>query len=100
MKSVSKKAAFPPLGSLTVTAMLAEGWDKKLVNMNVGSLIDKDVEWADYVFVSGMAAQKKPVKELIARCKTLGVNIIVGAPLLSAGFEEFDGADHFAPGRS
>jgi radical SAM superfamily enzyme YgiQ (UPF0313 family) len=100
LKFVSKKAAFPPLGLLTVAAMLPEDWDKKLVDMNVDSLTDKDIEWADYVFVSAMAVQKKSVKEVIARCKKLGAKIVAGGPLFTAGFEEFDGVDHFVLGEA
>ena len=54
---VSKKAAFPPLGLLTIAAMLPETWDMRLVDMNVASLGDKDIEWADIVLVSAMIVQ-------------------------------------------
>ena len=44
-----KKAAFPPLGLLTVSAMLPAGWNRRLVDMNVVELSDADIEWADIV---------------------------------------------------
>ncbi|MFC2020328.1 B12-binding domain-containing radical SAM protein [Chloroflexota bacterium] len=100
LKFVSKKAAFPPLGLLTVAAMLPEDWDKKLVDMNADSLTDKDIEWADYVFISAMTVQKKSVEEVIARCKEMSVKIVAGGPLFTAGFEEFDGVDHFVLGEA
>jgi len=56
LKFISKKAAFPPLGLLTVAAMLPNEWEKKLVDMNTISLSDRDVKWADYVFVSAMSS--------------------------------------------
>ena len=55
LKFVSKKASLPPLGLLTVAAMLPQAWDKKLVDMNITALTDEDIKWADYVFVSAMA---------------------------------------------
>jgi len=95
LKLISKKAAFPPLGLLTVAAMLPDDWQKKLVDMNVSSLTDKDIQWADYVFISAMVVQQDSVKEVIARCKKLGIKIVAGGPLFTTGSEEFDGVDHF-----
>jgi radical SAM superfamily enzyme YgiQ (UPF0313 family) len=95
LKFVSKKAAFPPLGLLTVAAMLPGNWEKKLVDMNVTRLTDTDITWADYVFISAMAVQKTSVKEVVSRCKHLGAKIVAGGPLFTAGYEEFDGIDHF-----
>jgi radical SAM superfamily enzyme YgiQ (UPF0313 family) len=100
LKFVSKKAAFPPLGLLTVAAMLPGDWEKKLVDMNVARLNDSDIKWADYVFISAMAVQRKSVKEVVARCKHLGVTIVAGGPLFTAGFEEFDSIDHFVLGEA
>ena len=100
LKFVSKKASFPPLGLLTVAAMLPEKWDKKLVNMNIDRLSDSDINWADYVFISAMAVQKKSVDEVITRCRHLGTKIVAGGPLFTAGFEEFDGIDHLVLGEA
>ena len=100
LKFVSKKASFPPLGLLTVAAMLPETWDKKLVNMNIDRLNDSDINWADYVFISAMAVQKKSVDEVITRCRHLGTKIVAGGPLFTAGFEEFDGIDHLVLGEA
>ena len=77
---ISKKAAFPPLGLLTVASMLPKNWNKKLIDMNVKPLTDKDIKWADYVFMSAMITQKKSVKEVIDRCKHLGTKIVAGGP--------------------
>ena len=95
LKFVSKKAAFPPLGLLTVAAMLPREWDKKLVDMNVTGLSDKEIEWADYVFIGAMTVQRDSVKNVIGRCKNLGAKIVAGGPLFTTGYEEFDEVDHF-----
>jgi len=95
LKFISKKAAFPPLGLLTVAAMLPKEWEKKLVDMNMANLSVKDIEWADYVFISAMAIQRDSVNDVIRRCKKLGAKIVAGGPLFTTGHEEFDGIDHF-----
>jgi radical SAM superfamily enzyme YgiQ (UPF0313 family) len=100
LKFVSKKAAFPPLGLLTVAAMLPEDWELKLVDMNVSRLSDESLKWADYVFISAMVVQQVSVKEVIDRCCKLGVRIVAGGPLFTTGYEEFEGVDHFVLGEA
>ncbi len=100
LKFVSKKAAFPPLGLLTVAAMLPAAWEKKLVDMNVDRLSDSDIEWADYVFISAMSVQTKSVRDVIDRCRKSGTKIIAGGPLFTTGYEEFEGIDHFVLGEA
>ncbi|MFC1940766.1 B12-binding domain-containing radical SAM protein [Chloroflexota bacterium] len=100
LKFVSKKAAFPPLGLLTVAAMLPEDWGKKLVDMNVSALTDEDIKWADYVFISAMVVQKDSVREVITRCNEKGTRVVAGGPLFTSEYEEFDGVDHFVLGEA
>ncbi len=95
LKFISKKASFPPLGLLTVAAMLPSEWAKKLVDMNVTTLDDKDLNWADYVFISAMVVQRDSAKEVIARCRKVRAKVVAGGPLFTTGHEEFDGVDHF-----
>jgi len=95
LKFISKKATHPPLGLLTVAAMLPKEWEKKLVDMNVTTLSDKDLEWADYVFISAMSIQRTSVKELLSRCKRKGVKTVAGGPLFTAGYQEYEDVDYF-----
>jgi len=100
LKFVSKKAAFPPLGLLTVAAMLPGEWEKKLVDMDVTRLTDGDIKWADHVFLSAMVVQRNSVKEVITRCRKLDTRVVAGGPLFTTGYEEFDGVDHFVLGEA
>jgi radical SAM superfamily enzyme YgiQ (UPF0313 family) len=94
LKFISKKAAFPPLGLLTIASMLPDQWEKKLIDMNVSKLKDKHIKWADYVFISAMQVQRESVKAVIKRCKQLGTKIVAGGPLFTTEHEEFDEVDH------
>jgi len=100
LKAISKKAAFTPLGLLTVAAMLPGGWEKRLVDMNVTLLTDDDIRWANYVFVSAMSVQKESAQEVISRSNELGVKIVAGGPLFTTGYDEFEGVDHFVLGEA
>jgi len=95
LKFVSKKAAEPPLGLITVAAMLPVEWKKKLIDLNVSRLTDKQIRWADYVFLSGMNIHINSFKEVIRRCNTLGVKVVAGGPLATTQCNDFPGVDHF-----
>lgn len=94
LKFISKKACFPPLGLLTIGAMLPEEWEKRLVDVNVTSLKDRDILWADYVFLSAMIIQKESARNIVDRCRKLGVKVVAGGPLFTCGYEEFADVDH------
>ncbi|MGE5498901.1 MAG: B12-binding domain-containing radical SAM protein [Syntrophothermus sp.] len=94
LEFVSKRASFPPLGLLTVAAMLPEEWDKKLVDMNVTSLADADILWADYVFISAMSIQSGSADEVIQKCKVLNRKIVAGGPLFTSSPEYYQNVDH------
>ncbi|MDQ7825468.1 MAG: B12-binding domain-containing radical SAM protein [Candidatus Eremiobacteraeota bacterium] len=100
LKFISKKAAFPPLGLLTVAALLPPSWEKKLVDMNVTPLNDSDIAWADYVFIGAMIVQKDSVRPIIARCRELGKKVVAGGPLFTTGHDQFEGVDHFVLGEA
>jgi len=94
LKFVSKNALLPPLGLLTVAAMLPESFEKKLIDMNTVPLYDRDIKWADYVFITGMVIQKNSVDRIIERCKRLNVKIVAGGPLFTAFPEAYLKIDH------
>jgi radical SAM superfamily enzyme YgiQ (UPF0313 family) len=95
VKFVSKKAVQPPLGLLTVAAMLpAERFEKKLIDINVTALHDSDIKWADFVFITGMGIQKKSVDQVIEQCKRLNAKIVAGGPLVTTFPEGYLNVDH------
>lgn len=94
-KVIGKKAAFPPLGLLTVASMLPEEWERKLVDLNVSPLKDTDILWADYVFLSAMNVQEESVREIIAQCNRNNAIIVAGGPLFTHEHERFPGIHHF-----
>jgi radical SAM superfamily enzyme YgiQ (UPF0313 family) len=97
---IGRKACFPPLGLLTVAAMLPEHWELKLVDLNVTPLTDTQLAWADYVFVSAMLAQAGSAREVIARCGKLGKTVVAGGPLFTTGHAGFPEVKHFVLGEA
>lgn len=95
LKFIRKKAASPPLGLLTVAAMLPEGWSKRLVDLNVQPLKDEDLAWGDYALISAMVVQRDSAERAIARCKEEGLMVIAGGPLFTSEYENFPLVDHF-----
>ena len=94
LKFISKKSSFPPLGLITIAAMLPDTWEKRLVDMNVTSLKDSDIKWADYVFISAMVIQKASARSVIDRCKALGIKTVAGGPLFTCEYSEYTDVDH------
>lgn len=94
LKFVRKRASMPPLGLLTVAAMLPAEWNKRLVDVNVTNLTQSDLAWADYVFISAMVVQRDSAREIIARCQEAGVPVVAGGPLFTDEYEQFEDVDH------
>ncbi len=94
LRFISKRAAHPPLGLLTVAALLPSEWTRKVVDMNVSRLNDEEILEADFVFISAMSVQQSSAIEVIQRCRSLKTKIVAGGPLFTEEFENFDMVDH------
>jgi len=95
LKFVKKKAGAHPLGLLTVAAMLPRVWEKRLVDLNVTSLTEEDLKWADYVFISALVVQRESASLVIQRCKCAGLKVVAGGPLFTMDHEQFPEVDYF-----
>ena len=92
---VGVKSTFPPLGLLTIAAMFPAEYDLRVVDMNVTSLEDSDLEWADMVFTSTMIVQRMSLLDVIGRCNRAGVPVVAGGPHPTTFHDEIDGVSHF-----
>ena len=83
-----KRSAFPPLGLLTVSALLPSAWERRLIDLNVQSLKTSDIDWAAMVFATAMLVQKDSLKKVVARCKARGKRVVLGGPYVTTSIEE------------
>jgi len=94
LRFIRKRAFSPPLGLLTVAGMLPSAWGKRLIDVNVKKLAEKDLAWADMAFISGMAIQRDSAREIITRCKEAGLTVVAGGPMFTTERDAFDEVDH------
>ncbi|HZS08475.1 MAG TPA: DUF4070 domain-containing protein [Blastocatellia bacterium] len=95
-----KRSAFPPLGLLTVSALLPRSWERRLVDLNVGPLKTADIEWADVVFATAMLVQKDSLRQVVERCKARGKRVVIGGPYITTSTESLPEADHIFLGEA
>jgi len=100
LRFVARKSAFPPLGLLTVAAMLPSDWELRLVDLNVRPLAEADLDWADVVFLSGMIVHKASAHEVARRCAARGKTVVAGGPLFTTGHAGFPEIRHFVLGEA
>lgn len=100
LKFISRKASSPPLGLLTVAGMLPHSWNLKLVDLDVSALSDEQIQWAEYVMISGMIVHRESVKEIVTRCRELRRPIIAGGPLFTTSSHTFPHIDHLVLGEA
>jgi radical SAM superfamily enzyme YgiQ (UPF0313 family) len=87
MPLTGKRALLPPLGLLTVAALLPPQWPVRLCDMNVNELSDELLEWADVVFLSGMIVQRDSLLGVARRARSLGKPVVAGGPYASTSPE-------------
>jgi len=95
-----KRCAFPPLGLLTVSALLPQSWERRLVDLNVQKLKASDIEWADMVFATAMLVQKDSLRDVVRQAKARGKKVVLGGPYVTTTIEDLPEADHIFLGEA
>lgn len=80
LELVNRKVLLPPLGLVTVAAILPQTWEFKLVDRNVRAVSEAEWEWADLVIMSAMIVQKADLIGQIREAKQRGKLVAVGGP--------------------
>ena len=80
MALIGRKSVMPPLGLVTVAALLPQDWEFRLVDRNVRDLTAADWSWAELVLISGMTAQREDFLALLQAAKQHGKRVAVGGP--------------------
>jgi radical SAM superfamily enzyme YgiQ (UPF0313 family) len=91
---VDRKAMLPPLGLITVAAILPQDWEFKLVDRNVRSVTEAEWAWADMVLMSAMIVQKPDVLAVIEEAHSRDKRVALGGPYATALPQEVEAADY------
>lgn len=92
---VGRRSAIPPLGLMTVAALLPPSYEVRLVDLNVATLTEADVLAADLVFISAMLVQSASFAEVVKMCNECGKPVVAGGPYPISSHEQIQGVDHF-----
>jgi radical SAM superfamily enzyme YgiQ (UPF0313 family) len=95
-----KRSVFPPLGLLTVAALLPKTWEQRLVDINIRPVSDADLKWADVVLISAMLVQKEGMLRILSQCRARGLRTVVGGPISSCMLDLPLYADHVVVGEA
>ena len=95
-----KDAILPPLGVLTLAALLPRSWELRVVDLEVERLSDEALRWAEVVMVSGMLVQADSMHEVLRRARALGKRTVVGGPAPTSSPDDFPDADHVFRGEA
>jgi len=95
VRFISKKSSEIPLGLITVAGLLPADWEIRLIDLNITNLKDRDIKWADFVFLSGMNIHLDSFRKVVRRCNELNVKVVAGGSMVTMEHEQVLGVDHF-----
>ncbi len=100
LKLAGKKSAMPPLGLVTMAAHIPGRYNLKLIDLNIEPLPDRDLEWADMVFLSGMLVQKESFHQVAVRARASGKTVVAGGPYVTGRQGKVANVDHCVLGEA
>lgn len=100
MPFVGARATLPPLGLITLAALLPRAWSLRLVDLNVEPLTEDDLLWADAVLVGGMLIQRASMLDVVERARRIGKRTVVGGPGPTTSSDAFEAADRVFVGEA
>ncbi|MBS3763881.1 MAG: B12-binding domain-containing radical SAM protein [Planctomycetes bacterium] len=89
-----------PLGLITMAALLPAEWDLRLIDLNTAPLSDRDIDWADLVFMGAMLPQQSRLLDLVDRVHSRGKKVVVGGPDPTSQPEVYESADYLVLGEA
>ncbi len=89
------RATMPPLGLITIAAMLPDNYEVRLVDLNIQELRREDITGADLVFISAMIVQKESLQQVVKFCNECGTPIAAGGPYPTTSHQNIQGVDYF-----
>ncbi len=97
---LGRKTLMPPLGLLTLAALLPGDWELRLADLNTRPLRPDDWDWAELVMLSGMIVQREGLVDLIREAKARRKTVVVGGPYATSVPQEIleAGADFLVRG--
>jgi radical SAM superfamily enzyme YgiQ (UPF0313 family) len=97
-KFVGAKYSTPPLGLLTVAALLPQNWEFKLIDANVEPILDEHYEWADIVCSGGILSQQLEIFSILEKVHSFGKKVLLGGPEPSSQPNYYLAADYLIMG--
>ena len=97
---VGARYSAAPLGLITVAALLPEEWNVRLIDCNVATLREADLEWADLVLTGGMLPQQIDALRVVRRAHDHGKPVVVGGPDVTASPEQYAEAEFLVLGEA
>lgn len=95
LKFLYYKSVMPPLGLLTIAAMLPSNYEPRIIDLNTTDVSSQDIEEADIVFISAMIIQKDSFHQIVKLCRKNRKTVVAGGPYATSCYKEIKDVDHF-----